>query len=387
MKRSTRARWVGVLGLCLAGASVQAQTFDLSLRNRLGNTASEMPGESAVWTLTQLWGDPTDETPIAPALRKDMEALRAGPLNKLYLRAKDEARWIHKSEAGGTYDQSRLRSATRMMNWAALAAFTLPLEHRATLARASLGQLPSVPACGVVGWHGVAWADVDEDSLTHVSEADRQALVAAWRALLTAAADVRTLPQRPLATLLDRIRASGEPLPPALAARLADHDAGAVLTSEGERSLSCALAAWWWPRVEKLPPAEQAAEVDAMLLTSVDNELGRIDLDQPEPHFGRFDHSAPGVEGYPAYAWRLGLRGELVVRARLDDKLRPLRAEVVKRDVGSPAWLHGDMPLLVERMFDRVSRERCLQLMATPRKDGKPRNAAGEEFVLAWTPR
>ena len=378
---------MGMLALALAGAGVQAQTFDISMRNRLGTTASETPGESAVWTLTQLWGDPTDETPIAPALRKDMEALRAGPLNKLYLRAKDEARWIHKSEAGGSYDQSRLRSATRMMNWAALAAFTLPLEHRLTLVRASLGQLASVPVCGVIGWHGVAWADVGEDSLTRISDADRQALVAAWRALLTAAAEVRTLPQRPAVTLLDRIRASGEPLPPSLAARLADHDAGAVLTSEAERSLSCALATWWWQRVEKLPPAERAAEVDAMLLTSVDNELGRIELDQPEPHFGRFDHSAPGIDGYPAYAWRLGLRGEVTVRARLDDKLRPLRAEVIKRDIGSPAWLHGDMPLLVERMFDRVSRERGLQAMTTPRKDGKPRNPDGEDFVLAWTPR
>lgn len=385
MFRSTRVWWTGLLSAWLACSSAVGQTYNISTRNRLSVEAPP-PGESAVWALTQLWGDPNDETPIAPALRKDMEALRAGALNKLYLRAKDEARWIHKAAAGGTYDQSQLRSATRMMNWAALAVFTLPLEHRLTLARASLGRLGSVPSCGVVGWHGVAWADVGEDTLTRISDADRQALVAAWGALLTAAAEVRSLPQRPTTTLIDRIRASGEPLPPALAARVADHDAGAVLTSEGERALGCALAAWWSPRLDKLPPAEQSAEVDAMLLTSIDNELARIDLDQPEPHFGRFDHDAPGIEGYPAYAWRLGLRGETTVRARLDDKLRPLRAEVIKRDIGSPAWLHGDMPLLVERMFDRISRERSLQLMTTARKDGKPRNAEGEEFTLAWAP-
>jgi hypothetical protein len=386
MKTSKTWRQLAWL-LCaaLAGAAVQAQTYDIRTRPRMGTSSA--PGELVVWELTQLWGDPNDETAIDAQLRKDMEALRAGPLNKLYLRAKDEAGWIQRSEAGGTYDQSGLRSAARMMNWAAMAAFTLPLEHRVTLARASLGQLDSVPACGVAGWHGVAWIEVGEDTLTHISPVDRSALVAAWNALLKAATEIRGLPQRPAQTMAVRIRASGEPLPAPLAARLADREAGGVLGSADERALDCALAAWWWPRVAALPAEAQAAEVDAMLLTAIDNELGRIDLNEPAPHFGRFDHSEPGVEGYPPYAWRLGLRGEVTVRVRLDAKLRPLRAEVLKRDIGSPAWLHGDMPLLPERMFDRASRERAFALMMTPRKDGKPRNPDGEEFVLAWTPR
>jgi hypothetical protein len=383
--KASRAMRRLVLLLCagLAGAAAQAQTFDIRLRPR--TSPSWAPGESVVWELTQLWGDPNDETAIAPQLRADMEALRAGPLHKLYLRAKDEAGWIQRSESGGTIDQSGLRSAARMMNWAAMAAFTLPLEHRITLARASLGLLDSVPACGVAGWHGVAWAEVGEDTLTRISPADRTALVAAWNALLKAATDVRSLPQRPNVTMADRIRASGQNPPAPLAARLMDRDAGGVLGSGEVRALDCALAAWWWPKVAALLPAAQAAEVDAMLLTAIDNELGRIDLNEPEPHFGRFDHTVPGVEGYPPYAWRLGLRAEVTVRIRLDAKLRPLRAEVLKRDIGSPAWLHGDMPLLPERLFDRASRERGFEVMATPRKDGRPRNPDGEDFLLAWT--
>ncbi|MGM9490141.1 hypothetical protein [Ideonella sp. YS5] len=383
MKASKAMQRVALLLCAVWGATLaQAQTYEI--RTRPIMRSSWAPGESVVWELTQLWGDPNDETAIDPQLRKEMEALRAGPLQKLYLRAKDEAGWIQRSESGGTYEQSGLRSAARMMNWAAMAAFTLPLEHRITLARASLGLLDSVPACGVAGWHGVAWAEVGEDTLTRISPADRTALVAAWAALLKAATEVRSLPQRPATTMADRIRTSGETLPAPLAARWTDRDAGGVLGSGEERALDCALAAWWWPKVAALPTAAQGAEVDAMLLTAIDNELGRIDLNEPAPHFGRFDHTEPGVEGFPPYAWRLGLRAEVTVRVRLDAKLRPLRAEVLKREIGSPAWLHGDLPLLPERLFDRASRERAFELMMTPRQDGKPRNPDGEDFLLAW---
>lgn len=108
----------------------------------------------------------------------------------------------------------------------------------------------------------------------------------------------------------------------------------------------CRTRRWWLQQVLALPSDKRTPLLDAYLWFEADTMLqGTCLLCSDDPGEGR---------PYPEDARLLEIQGKTVVVVSLDKERRPVDARVVERKLDF-SWLRGDVPAIVERLFDGES--------------------------------